>query len=195
MFTEAKSFRGVIHSFDTGFEVVVTFGAVVDPQYPKSITNSASDAYACAVALSRKFRSNSTPLVGIGMASGPAIVGNLGAGDRLAFSIVGPVLHVARMACEHSLLSGETIVADPRMKEILGQRDTVASRFKSQYSHTLWGIDSFYVLSPCEDSVRDSRRSSKRTTSVSNISIHVGQQPEDSTLTIENSDPDVVVIT
>ena len=108
MFLEAKLYRGVLHSFDTGYEVVVTFGAA-DGTHKNN--TEVADAYKCAVALHKALETESHGAVNIGLSSGVSVVGNLGTANRLAFSVVGDVIPQARQACTAAALFEHAIVA------------------------------------------------------------------------------------
>eukprot|EP01061_Rhynchopus_euleeides_P001770 TRINITY_DN11298_c0_g2_i1.p1 TRINITY_DN11298_c0_g2~~TRINITY_DN11298_c0_g2_i1.p1 ORF type:complete len:208 (+),score=54.57 TRINITY_DN11298_c0_g2_i1:133-756(+) len=107
VFLEAKLYRGVLHSFDTGFEVTVTFGTAGSVNSGTEV----ADAYKCAVALRKVFQGDRYGVVHLGLASGVAVVGNLGTANRLAFSIVGDVLPGARQACTAAALYDHPVVA------------------------------------------------------------------------------------
>eukprot|EP01064_Diplonema_japonicum_P023281 TRINITY_DN33713_c0_g1_i1.p1 TRINITY_DN33713_c0_g1~~TRINITY_DN33713_c0_g1_i1.p1 ORF type:complete len:605 (+),score=121.32 TRINITY_DN33713_c0_g1_i1:36-1850(+) len=108
VFIEAKSYRGVIHTFDTGYEVVVTFGAA------KASKNPASDAYACAGSVLNRLKHEA---VHVGISAGPAVIGNLGAGGRLCFAVTGEVISKSRQGCCSAIENSVPLVGCAHFRE------------------------------------------------------------------------------
>ncbi|KAJ9447551.1 hypothetical protein DIPPA_22274 [Diplonema papillatum] len=150
VFIEAKSHRGVAHSFDTGFEVVLTFGS-------NSTSNPHVDAYECALSLHDRLigcppthRQNRD--VYIGLAYGKGVLGAVGAGGRLAYAVTGNVLASAREACDKAVLTGARVVSDEAMHSVIpplhpGCRAELA---KDAGPVTACGNHTFFNLTPPE---------------------------------------------
>eukprot|EP01060_Flectonema_neradi_P005297 TRINITY_DN13511_c0_g1_i1.p1 TRINITY_DN13511_c0_g1~~TRINITY_DN13511_c0_g1_i1.p1 ORF type:complete len:626 (+),score=76.57 TRINITY_DN13511_c0_g1_i1:50-1927(+) len=179
VFDEAEAFNGVLQAFDTGYEVAITFGAVTKDNSLKDVRRQAQQAYRCGVALYNKFKQRERSLVGIGIASGCSVVGNFGTEGKLSFCVAGPIIHIARTACEHSVLFKENLVIDPQMRNRICSADAKGSSYTSHALKSLYGYDQFYTLSTsqsavdaCCPTIKDSQQFTRRT-SLSSISLHI----------------------
>ena len=198
VFVEAAAFNGVLHAFDTGFEVAITFGAVKDDDYPlTNVRSRAHDAYRCAVSLYNKFKQRDRPLVGIGLACGANVVGNFGSEGKLAFCVAGPVIHIARMACEHSIMSRENLVIDPHIRDRLLSSNAPKSGVANPMLTSLWGIESFYTLPTIEEAVDacptpgvETSQEIPRRASLSSLQIEIEQREETTSMRSLDDDND-----
>jgi class 3 adenylate cyclase len=89
--------HGVVDKF-VGDLIMAIFGA------PKSYGNDAANAAHCALAMiHQRQRLNETSKytihIGIGVASGPAVAGNMGSADRLNYTVLGERVNLASRLC------------------------------------------------------------------------------------------------
>ncbi|MBI4660331.1 MAG: HAMP domain-containing protein [Verrucomicrobia bacterium] len=89
--------EGFVDKF-VGDLIMAVFGA------PKSSTNDACNAARCALGMIReRERLNETSKykikIGIGVASGPALAGNMGSSDRLNYTVIGERVNLASRLC------------------------------------------------------------------------------------------------
>jgi len=95
-----KQYNGVVDKF-IGDEIMVLFGA------PQSYGQDALSAVRCAHAMiqtRKKLNIDSQiPLnIGIGIATGPVLAGNMGSVDRLNYTVLGRTVNLAARLCSHA---------------------------------------------------------------------------------------------
>eukprot|EP00755_Sulcionema_specki_P001742 Sspe_Gene.117425::Locus_108591_Transcript_1_1_Confidence_1.000_Length_2423::g.117425::m.117425 len=153
LFIEARSHRGVMHSFDAGYEAVITFGTVTPSR------TVATDALACASAIvhglsdpgykKAKGIENQSCFIGVSVAE--SVVGNMGAGGRLAFSIAGPALHRARVACDVAEQLDVPIICDERVGNKAPDgalREAPFEKYNYHCSAKLWQCGNLFIYNP-----------------------------------------------
>ena len=111
VFLEARLHRGSLHSYSTGFEAIVTFGAA-----SATPGNKSTDAYRCAVALLKSLTNNTDAKVNVGLASGVSVCGEVGLTHMSTFAVIGEVIPAASEACDAAVTSGVPIVAPSQFR-------------------------------------------------------------------------------
>eukprot|EP00754_Rhynchopus_humris_P016278 Rhum_TRINITY_DN14506_c10_g1::Rhum_TRINITY_DN14506_c10_g1_i2::g.95461::m.95461 len=112
VFVEARLHRGSLHSYSTGFEAIVTFGAAND----STPGNRATDAYRCAVALLKSLSHKTDAKVNVGLASGVSVCGEVGLTHMSTFAVIGEVIPAASEACNAAVSNGVPIVAPSQFR-------------------------------------------------------------------------------
>ncbi|HEY1359958.1 MAG TPA: adenylate/guanylate cyclase domain-containing protein [Thermoleophilaceae bacterium] len=89
-----------------GDGLLCVFGA------PERIPDHADRALACALDVAAKVRErfDGSIGIGIGLNSGPVVVGSVGGGGRLEFSVIGDAVNVAARVEAHTRETGDTIL-------------------------------------------------------------------------------------
>jgi adenylate cyclase len=111
-------------------------------------SKGAENACLCALEIIDKARTSSSTstneemAVGIGIHRGPVIVGNIGQGEHLDYSVIGRTVNIAARLCERAglmdILVSEAIVNDCRQKELF--------RFANTQQVSLRGLDGDYSV-------------------------------------------------
>ena len=101
--------HGVVDKF-VGDSIMANFGA------PKSYGNDAANAARCALAmLAARAKLNETSQyhiqIGIGLASGPVLAGNMGSADRMNYTVLGERVNLAARLCSCAA-RGEIIIGE-----------------------------------------------------------------------------------
>ena len=126
-FSEARAPEAVIALLDRliglQVEIVEAHGGDVDKIIGDAVlarfdgTGRAADAVAAACAIQRSLAGAGLGIgVGIGVFSGPVVVGAMGAGKRLDYTVIGDAVNVAARLCAGAA-AGEVIVDDATLVE------------------------------------------------------------------------------
>jgi adenylate cyclase len=88
---------GAVNKF-IGDSVMATFGAPgPDTDHARRALNAAADMLAAQDALNVRLRAEGRPelAMGVGVATGPAVIGSLGAADRIEYAVIGDTVNTA----------------------------------------------------------------------------------------------------
>jgi adenylate cyclase len=105
----------------TGDGVMAVFGT------PRQQPDHADKALGAALVMARAVQSGLLQ-VGIGLNSGRVIVGNVGADERLEFSVIGSAVNVAARVEAATRQTGDTILLTEATRQLLAQDDTELRR-------------------------------------------------------------------
>ncbi|MBP6185546.1 MAG: HAMP domain-containing protein [Saprospiraceae bacterium] len=114
-------------------EAVHHFGGVIDKYVGDEIlalfsgTDSAERAWSCASNIQKKaallaLERNETLAVGIGIHFGPVVMGNVGAGDRLDYTVIGATVNLAARLCS-AAKGGEVVLTTSTSRLIAAHWD------------------------------------------------------------------------
>ncbi|GDY22679.1 hypothetical protein LBMAG56_40260 [Verrucomicrobiota bacterium] len=126
--------HGVVDKF-VGDSIMANFGA------PKSYGNDAANAARCALAmLQARARLNETSQyqiqIGIGLASGPVLAGNMGSADRMNYTVLGERVNLAARLCGCAA-RGEIIIGQFTREKLgdLAQVEPTSELLLKGFSH------------------------------------------------------------
>lgn len=126
--------HGVVDKF-VGDSIMANFGA------PKSYGNDAANAARCALAmLAARAKLNETSQyhiqIGIGLASGPVLAGNMGSADRMNYTVLGERVNLAARLCSCAA-RGEIIIGQFTREKLgdLAQVQPTAELLLKGFSH------------------------------------------------------------
>jgi len=121
---EVDRHHGFVNKFE-GDAALAVFGA------PNHLDNPQSGALAAGRAIARRIRNEAPECeAGIGIASGEAVAGNVGAKERFEYTVIGEPVNEAARLCE---LSKSTPA------HLLASSDTVQNSSESERSHWTFG--------------------------------------------------------
>lgn len=116
-------------------EAVLYFGGVIDKFVGDEILalfsgkDSAERAWACASSIQKKaallaLERKETLAVGIGIHYGPVVMGNVGAGDRLDYTVIGATVNLASRLCS-AAKGGEVVITTSTSRHISANWDNL----------------------------------------------------------------------
>jgi adenylate cyclase len=121
---EVDRHHGFVNKFE-GDAALAVFGA------PNHLDNPEGEALAAGRAIARRIRAEVPECVaGIGVASGTAVAGNVGAKERFEYTVIGEPVNEAARLCE---LSKDT------PGHLLASSDTVSNADESERAHWTLG--------------------------------------------------------
>jgi adenylate cyclase len=116
--------RGFVNKFE-GDAALAVFGA------PNRLDNPEDGALSAARAIARRIREEVPACeAGIGVASGEAVAGNVGAKERFEYTVIGEPVNEAARLCE---------LAKSTPNHLLASSDTVANASESERAHWIFG--------------------------------------------------------
>jgi adenylate cyclase len=116
--------RGFVNKFE-GDAALAVFGA------PNRLDNPEDGALSAARAIARRIREEVPACeAGIGVASGEAVAGNVGAKERFEYTVIGEPVNEAARLCE---------LAKSTPNHLLASSDTVANASESERAHWTFG--------------------------------------------------------
>jgi class 3 adenylate cyclase len=121
---EVDRHHGFVNKFE-GDAALAVFGA------PNRVENPEDEALAAGRAIARRIREEAPECeAGIGVASGEAVAGNVGAKERFEYTVIGEPVNEAARLCE---------LAKSTPTHLLALSDTVQNASESERSHWTFG--------------------------------------------------------
>jgi adenylate cyclase len=121
---EVDRHHGFVNKFE-GDAALAVFGA------PNHLDSPESEALAAARAIARRIREEAPECdAGIGVASGDAVAGNVGAKERFEYTVIGEPVNEAARLCD---------LAKSTLGHLLASADAVANAAESERSHWTFG--------------------------------------------------------
>jgi adenylate cyclase len=101
-----------------GDGVLAVFGA--PERLPDHADRAVGAAQAIAAAVADRF--GGEVLIGIGISSGPVVVGSVGGGGRLEFAVIGDAVNVAARVQAHTRETGDVVLLTETTKSLMNMR-------------------------------------------------------------------------
>ena len=121
---EVDSHHGFVNKFE-GDAALAVFGA------PNDLDNPEDEALAAGRAIARRIREEAPECeAGIGVASGKAVAGNVGAKERFEYTVIGEPVNEAARLCE---------LAKSTTNHLLASSDTVSNASESERAYWTFG--------------------------------------------------------